>query len=66
LSASAATFTTQENLMASSKAVKPSDKPTEEKKKEPAAPVRNGSSGSRGRPERPIADVDRKVRGGDA
>ncbi len=53
--------------MASSKAAKPSDKPTEvKKKKEPAAPVRNGSSGSSGRPERPIADVDRKVRGGDA
>jgi len=52
--------------MASQNRAKPAVKPTEKPGNKPAVPTGTGRPQAGNRPERPIADVDRKVRGGDA
>ncbi|WP_439520424.1 hypothetical protein [Hydrogenophaga sp.] len=52
--------------MASQNQAKPAVKPAEHPGKKPAVPPSTGRPRAGNRPERPIADVDRKVRGGDA
>ncbi len=52
--------------MASTPPSRPADKPQAPKKKGPALPAAGEQPASARKGERPIADVDRKVRGGDA
>jgi hypothetical protein len=59
-------LTKQEHRMASTPPSRPADKPQEPKKKGPALPAAGEQPASARKGERPIADVDRKVRGGDA